>query len=143
MSNAHAGKEFEQYAKNFFRLTGLNLQENFPLSIGIEERKKLHRFDLGCEAEKVIIECKSHTWTEGGKVPSAKLTVWNEAMYYFYISPKDYRKIMFVLRDIHPKNNETLANYYIRTYRHLIPSDVEFWEYDLLTKTASKLDWNV
>ena len=28
-------------------------------------------------------------------MPSAKMTVWNEAMYYFHIAPKQYRKIMF------------------------------------------------
>jgi hypothetical protein len=60
-------------------------------------------------------------------VPSAKITVWNEAMYYFYLTPKEYRKIFFVLK--HSRNDETLAEYYLRNYRHLIPSGVEFWEY--------------
>lgn len=72
-------------------------------------------------------------------MPSAKLTVWNEAMYYFQVTPLGYRKIMFVLRDYSEKRNETLAEYYIRTYSHLIPKDVELWEYDESTMSAMRL----
>jgi hypothetical protein len=32
----------------------------------------------------------------------------------------------------------TLATYYLRTYEHLTPSDVEFWEYDDANKTAQR-----
>lgn len=41
-----------------------------------------------------------------------------------------YRKILFVLHDLRPSNGESLACYYIRTYCHLIPPDVEIWEFD-------------
>ncbi len=60
-------------------------------------------------------------------------------MYYFYTAPVGFRKIMFVLRDFSTKRNETLAQYYVRTYKHLIPNDVELWEYDENTESASKL----
>ena len=60
-------------------------------------------------------------------------------MYYFLAAPKNYRKIMFVLRDFSKKRKETLARYYIRTYNHMIPSDVEFWEYDESTGKAEIL----
>lgn len=63
-------------------------------------------------------------------------------MFYFYVTPEDYRKIMFVLKDRSDKRNETLAEYYLRTYNHLVPSDVEFWEYDESTKNAEKLAFN-
>jgi hypothetical protein len=117
----------------------LQLSPNLTLSIGIGDEKKPHAFDLGSETQKVIVECKSHTWTSSDKVPSAKLTVWNEAMYYFVLAPKDYRKILFVLKDFSQKREETLALYYIRTHSHLIPSDVEFWEYDDHKRTAERL----
>ncbi len=110
--------------------------------VGVGTIKKEHAFDLGCERQKVIVECKSHRWTSGDNVPSAKMTVWNEAMFYFYVAPEDYRKIMFVLKDRSDKRNETLAEYYLRTYNHLVPSDVEFWEYDESTKNAEKLAFN-
>lgn len=61
-------------------------------------------------------------------MPSAKMTVWNEAMYYFHVAPKDYRKIMFVLK--HNRREVSLASYYLKTHGHLIPDGVEVWEYD-------------
>ena len=51
-------------------------------------------------------------------------------MYYFLVAPPGFRKILFVLRDMSEWRQETLAEYYIRTYRHLIPEDVEIWEFD-------------
>ena len=78
---------------------------------------------------KSLVECKSHRWTAGDNIPSAKITVWNEAMYYFHLAPQRFRKV-FVLRDFSEKRGETLATYYARNYGHLIPSDVEILEYD-------------
>ena len=69
----------------------------------------------------VLVECKSHTWTQSGKVPSAKMTVWNEAMYLFLLAPKRFRKVLFVLRDFNEGRGESLAEYYVRNYSHLIP----------------------
>lgn len=99
--------------------------------IGIRA-KKIHKFDLGGEknGQAIIIECKSHRWTKGNNIPSAKLTVWNEAMYYFALSPDTYRKIFCVCKDYSAKRKMTLAEYYINTYYHLIPKDVEIYEYD-------------
>ncbi|WP_238533054.1 hypothetical protein [Vibrio anguillarum] len=138
-SNAHVGREFESAASQFFLSQGITLTPNLKVEVGVSSLKKQHAFDLGCIFQQIIVECKAHKWTTGGNVPSAKLTVWNEAMYYFFTAPAGYRKIMFVLRDFSVKRNETLAQYYIRTYKHLIPNDVELWEYDENTKCASKL----
>ena len=85
---------------------------------------------LGSGDPPVLVECKSHTWTGGGNVPGAKLTSWNEAMLYFLVAPDCYRKVLFVLRDFSERRNETLAEYYVRTYAHVIPDDVEVLEYD-------------
>ncbi len=46
---------------------------------------------------------------------------------------------MFVLRDYSEKRKETLAEYYLRTHRHLVPNDVEFREYDEKKANAIKL----
>jgi hypothetical protein len=138
-SNAQVGNDFEIAALKFLNVDGLNLKRDVKIEVGIGEIKKEHAFDLGCIKQKVIVECKSHKWTAGGNVPSAKLTVWNEAMFYFVASPEGFRKIMFVLYDYSEKRNETLAQYYLRTYKHLVPSDVEFWEYSETTSVALKL----
>ena len=139
-SNAHVGRDFELAAQSFFASKGLFLELNIKVPVGIGAVKKDHAFDLGCQDEKVIVECKSHKWTApNDNVPSAKLTVWNEAMYYFVATPQGYRKVMFVLRDYSEKRKETLAEYYIRTYRHLIPEDIELWEYDESKRSAVQL----
>ncbi|OXS74017.1 hypothetical protein B1B04_10410 [Lysinibacillus sp. KCTC 33748] len=142
VSNAHIGREFEDIALNYFKKNNIHLIKDASLPIGINEVKKNHRFDLGTSPNvdnKVIVECKSHRWTSGDNVPSAKLTVWNEAMYYFYLAPNGYRKIFFILRDFSVKRNETLGEYYVRTYKHLIPEDVEIMEYDSKGMTVKTL----
>jgi hypothetical protein len=127
ISNAHAGSDFEQIAARKLLEADVPVKPNIPVDVGVGATKKAHRFDLGSEAPPVIVECKSHTWTSGGNMPSAKITVWNEAMYYFSLAPTHFRKIFFVLKDV--RRQESLAEYYVRLYRHLIPTDVEIWEY--------------
>jgi hypothetical protein len=75
-SNTQVGRDFEAKAQNFFTQRGLHLTPGMALEIGING-KKLHNFDLGDEQKKIAVECKAHTWTEGGNVPSAKITTWN------------------------------------------------------------------
>jgi hypothetical protein len=130
ISNAHVGRDFEAAAKSILAAAGIAVEENHPVQVGVGDRKKLHSFDLGSDDPPVIVECKSHRWTSGDNVPSAKVTVWNEAMYYFHCAPRHYRKVFFVLRDMRKRNGETLASYYLRTYGHLVPDDVEIWELD-------------
>ncbi len=62
-------------------------------------------------------------------MPSAKVTVWNEAMYYFHLAPAHYRKNLFVLHSSHPGQTESLASFYFRACGHLIPAGVEIIEY--------------
>jgi len=138
VSNTHVGNDFEAKAQAFFTGQGLALSRRFSIEIGVSGTKP-HNFDLGDHNAKVLVECKAHTWTEGGNVPSAKMTTWNQAMYYFHAAPSDFRKIMFVLKDYSKRRNETLAEYYIRTNPHLIPAGVEIWEYDDGQGTARKI----
>ena len=64
------------------------------------------------------------------------MTVWNEAMYYFFLAPPNYRHVLFVLYDYSRARQLTLAEYYIRNYGHLIPRHVEIIEYDESTNRA-------
>ncbi len=134
ISNAHVGRNFESVAQNYFRQTGVLLKSNYAVSLGVSDERKNRQFDLGSKDPPVLVECKSHRWTAGGNVPSAKITAWNEAMYYFHLSPLKYRKVLFVLRDFSNKRQESLATYYVRSYRHLIPKDIEILEYDESTR---------
>jgi len=139
VSNTRVGSDFEAIARSILFSAGIVVEPRFSIPIGIGPFKKGHAFDLGASIPKILVECKSHRWTTGGNMPSAKMTVWNEAMYYFALAPEDYRKILFVLRDYSASRGETLAQYYVRRHRHLIPADVEIWEYDELSKKAEPL----
>lgn len=130
VSNAHVGRDFERVAQEYFHNQGFDLGRSYILPLGVSGKTKNHHFDLGTGEPPLIVECKSHRWTTGGKVPSAKITVWNEAMYYFYLAPSRFRKVLFVLRDFSKKRGESLAEYYVRINGHLIPAGVEILEYD-------------
>ena len=139
LSNAHVGRDFEAVAVASLAKEGIRVAAKFPVQVGISELKKTHSFDLGSEDPPVIVECKCKRWTTGGNVASAKVTVWNEAMYYFHSSPPKYRKILFTLHHKRNDAGETLAEYYLRTYAHLIPPKVEVWEYNEATSTVRVL----
>ncbi|MCL2260919.1 MAG: hypothetical protein FWC15_06140 [Fibromonadales bacterium] len=128
MSNSAKGKEFEEIAyKYFLEMESIELQKEYKIEIGLEFQKG-RKFDLG--NGKILVECKRNIWTESGNIPSAKISVWNEAMYYFYLAPNGYKKILFALRDYNQKRNKTLVEYYVEKYNFLIPKDVIFYEYD-------------
>ena len=134
-SNAHVGAEFERVAAKYFAAGGISVTQNYSVPVGLHAKKK-HVFDLGSASPKILIECKSHKWTAGGKVPSAKMATWNEAMYYFHLAPEGYRKIFFILRHRRNEVGETLLSYYQRIYAHLIPADIEFVEWDELSEVT-------
>ena len=132
LNHPQIGNAFERKAKRHLERAGIEVERNYTMELGIGTRTKAHRFDLGSANPKVLIECKSHTWTSAGNLPNAKLTVWNEAMYYFALAPLEYRKIFFVLQDFRKRGEqwgESLAGYYLRKFVHLIPPGVELWEY--------------
>jgi hypothetical protein len=138
-SNARVGRDFEIVAQRVFAERGIHLQLGHSVEVGVGSIKKSHAFDLGCSTQNWLVECKSHTWTSGNNVPSAKLTTWNEAMYYFQSAPPQYKKAMFVLRDLRRGGGESLASYYLRTYEHLVPEGVEFWEYNAIDDVAYRV----
>jgi hypothetical protein len=140
-SNSQVGRDFEIVAQRFFASRGVSLEFGHSVEVGIGTLKKYHSFDLGCSTQRWLVECKCHRWTAGHNVPSAKLTVWNEAMFYFHVAPPEYKKVLFVLQDLRRGTGETLTTYYLRTYAHLVPAGVEFWEYDEKTGVAQQLEW--
>ena len=130
VSNASVGERFENAAMAYYAQNGVSLQKPFELAVGVGSYKKDRKFDLGSASDKILVECKSHRWTSDDNVPSAKMTVWNEAMYYFHLVPDEFLRVLFVLRHYSEKRAETLAEYYVRTYLHLIPSGVKIIEFD-------------
>lgn len=137
---SQVANDFGDQARAFFLTQGITLEKRIVVDIGIESKKKPHRFDLGSTDPKILVECKSDTWNESSQCwPGARMNAWTESMYYFHAAPKDCRKIFFVLKDISTKYCMTLATYYLGAYEHLIPSDVEFWEFDPGEGTARRI----
>lgn len=138
ISNSHAGREFEEAARLFFKGTGISLTPAFSVEIG-GRIKKGHNFDLGSEDPPILVECKSYTWTETDRPPSAKIGGMNEVMLLFSAAPTHYRKILFVLKHLRLKTGMSLAIHFIRGQGHLIPEGVEIWEFDLDAKSAARV----
>ena len=130
ISSSHVGRAFEDRARKALAKYDLRLNPDHKVPCGLGTVQKDHSFDLGSENPRVIVECKSHTWTAGGNVPSAKMKNWAEAMFYFHMAPRDYRKIFFVERRVRRGRSESLPSYFVRTQAHMIPPDVECWELD-------------
>ena len=128
-SNTEVGRAFEDRATKFLlQQQGVALERDYKLPCGLGNVTTNHKFDLGSDSLRIIVECKSHTWTKSGNVPGAKIKNWVEAMFYFYMAPEDYRKIFFIEQSKRNGDGESLGCYFIRTQKHLIPDDVEFWE---------------
>jgi hypothetical protein len=114
----------------YFKDEGYNLDFNVKVNIGLDHKKNKN-YDLGSKDNKILIECKAHTWTRPDfRNPSAKLITWVSEMYKFQLCPEGFRKIFVVQYDYSPKHNETLMQYFIRLNKHLIPDDVEMMEYN-------------
>ena len=138
-NNSTVGCDFENKIREYFLSEKkINLEKQLPIEIGVPNReKKEHKFDLG--NEKIIIECKSHKWTKCRNTPSAKMTVWNEAMYFFHLAPKKYKKYFVTEKDFNEKRKTTLTQYYFGRFAHLIPNDVEIFEFDEKKNILQKL----
>lgn len=136
ISNAHAGRDFENAVQLFLAREGIAVEASFPVPVG-NQRRKLHRFDLGSAEPPVVVKCKSYTWTSGGNSPSAKLRSLNEAMLIFSVTPAEYRKMLVMLR--HLRGETSLAAHYIGSQGHLIPAGVEIWEYDDVAGSGMRL----
>lgn len=118
----------------------LYFERSFVLEIAypIGKPAKDHQFDLASNDGEIIVETKNHTWTSGNNVPSAKMSVLNEAVFYLQHAPKNAHKLLVINMDRHSSRNETLAEYYVRTYRHLL-DDVSVMEFNQNTGFLNKV----
>lgn len=135
MTNTFKGSKFEEVTKLLLEeYLQEKLEEQKKVEIGFEEKRE-HRFDLG--NSNYLIECKAYEWTKENNSPSAKLSTLRETLYYFFLAPKEYKKIL-VLKKSGVKNGETVLDYFIRLNYHLIPKDVEIFEIDMDKKLLIK-----
>jgi hypothetical protein len=117
--NPGKGKWFQELAAQLLsEHFGVQFELDYPLTIG--NPPKEHRFDLVSSDLRYVGECKNYAWTKAGNVPSAKMAFVNEAVLYLSFLSRDIVRFVVLRKDVHEKRNESLAEYYCRTYRHLL-----------------------
>lgn len=126
--NPKNGATFQRLVKEWF-MKEYNQTFELEKKIAIGNPPKDHKFDIACDELNIVIECKRYTWTETGNVPSAKMGFTNEAAFYLSFLSDKYIKYIVMLCAHHPKRTESLAEYYYRTYKHLI-GNIHILEYD-------------
>jgi|ERR1700694_820057 len=127
--NTGKGRTFQERAAevlgNHF---SVKFRLDYPISIG--SPAKPHRFDLASDDNQYVGECKNYAWTETGNVPSAKMGFMNEALFYLSYLSKDTHRFIAMRMERHAKRKESLANYYVRTYNHLL-GGIKIYEIDI------------
>ena len=117
--NPRRGKEFQELAASVLaEYWGVPFDLEVPFKIG--HPPKSHRFDMASTNRKFVGEAKNFSWTESGNMPSAKMAFMNQAVFYLSHLPADITRFVVMPRDIRPRTGEPLADYYHRTYRHLL-----------------------
>lgn len=139
--NPSKGRQFQEKAAELFSgRFQVEFWLDHPIAIG--NPPKDHRFDLVSPDLRYVGECKNYSWTKSGNVPSAKMGFVNEAVFYLSFLPRDTFRFVVMRRDIHQKRGETLADYYWRTYRHLLQG-VLIFEIDLGNETIRMVERRV
>ena len=129
--NPRVGKRFQLAVKEWFE-AARNVQYEWEKLVPIGNPAKLHKFDLAESTGMTVVERKCYTWTESGNVPSAKMGFTNEAAFYLSFLPDTVEKIIVMAKSTHPRRGETLAEYYFRTYCHLL-GNIKVMEFDMST----------
>ena len=134
-SNKNKGDAFRDFAEPILE-NELNTKLEPEQKIDIGNPMKEHAFDLASQDRSVVIECKNYTWTKAGNVPSAKISTLNEAVLYFSFLDYNVQKILCLMESKCPERKETLAEYYVNTYGHLLRDVIvyEIGEYGSLKR---------
>lgn len=136
--NPAKGRAFQELAREVLSAYfGFSLDTEVSMPIG--DPPKNHSFDLASADRTCFGECKCQTWTQPkGNMPSAKMAFVNEAVLYLSLLPPQTKRFIVMRKDTHPKRSETLADYYYRTYRHLLYG-IQILELDVDAKTVRLL----
>lgn len=117
--NTRRGREFQELAASVLgQYWGVTFDLEIPFAIG--DPPKQHKFDMVSTDREFVGEAKNFTWTVSGKTPSAKMAFVNQAVFYLSHLPRSITRFVVMPRDIRQKTEEALADYYYRTYRHLL-----------------------
>ena len=118
-SNKNKGDAFRDFAKPILEKelkTKLEPEQKIDIGNPMEE----HAFDLASQDKSIVIECKRYTWINSDKKPNGKIATLNEAVLYFSFLDYNVQKILCLMESKCPEREETLAEYYVHTYGHLL-----------------------
>lgn len=119
ISNKQVGSNFEIGAQRFLETVfGRSFTPQGGVAIG--NPPKAHKFDFISDDGQVVAECKCLSWTKSGNIPSAKISVLNEAVFYLGFLSDDIQKVLVVNKAYRVVGKETLGEYYVRRYGHLL-----------------------
>ncbi|MDP3043388.1 MAG: nuclease-related domain-containing protein [bacterium] len=143
LSNSYNPKKGRDFEEKVSQALEKKYKTSFKKrSINIGTPPKAHNFDLVSENGTIIVECKNYSWTETGNIPSAKTAFLNEAVLYLSHASADSKKIIVLRKDNHPKRKESLAEYYVRTYFHLLNA-VVIMELDINNMIIKEVGRNI
>lgn len=135
--NSKKGKDFQEFVREVLvEKFGVDFVSETAFAIG--NPAKDHKFSLVSIDSKIIAVTKNYSWTETGNVPSGKMASLNETVFYLQHAPSDTKKLIVLKWDKHPKRKESLAEYYFRTYKHLL-DDVKILEVDSNTRSIKEI----
>ncbi len=136
--NPSKGEFFQKKAAEILSTYfGVNFQLDYSIAIG--NPPKNHRYDLVSSNMRYVGECKNYSWTETGNIPSAKMGFINEALFYLSFLPPDIMRFVVMRKDTHQKRKESLAEYYYRTYQHLL-NGISIFEVDITLGTLKEIN---
>lgn len=138
--NPRRGKEFQKLAASILSdYWKVPFDMEVPFQIG--DPPKLHKFDLASDDGKYIGESKNYSWTEAGNMPSAKMAFLNQAVLFLSYLPASTARFIVMRRDVRQRTSEALADYYYRTYQHLL-KDILIVEIDATSHDVRILNDN-
>ena len=117
--NSLVGRKFQEFVQAILEKE-YNTYFEQEAAIPIGRPPKEHKIDLANADRSIVAECKCYMWTISGKIPSAKLTGLDEAVFYFGFLPSGTKKLLCMQKAVFRGNKETLAEYYVRTHGHLL-----------------------
>ena len=140
-SNKPSGNDFSRSVGQYLNHNGFAVRREYEFEVGINSLvKKPHKFDWGNDI--LLVECKAYNWLRvRSHYPGGLFATANEAVLYFMAVPKSYRKMLFLWETERRSENdpETFAEYYVRLFQHLIPTDIEVYEFNANNLTARHL----
>ena len=117
-------KEFERLAGEFFeRELGTRLFSQWPVHL---KNGRTHKFDFSSGDERIVVQCKSLTWTESGHYPSGKVAEARQALQMLQES-NGFRKIIVFDEHLNHKG-QSFVEVFVRRNKDSL-SGIEVWQH--------------